>query len=278
MAQRLPGGVGNGVDQPRSPESAASLSQSSMFNTRTIDGRPRVLPLAIPTLDNYRRSRHKSDAKSERLPFSPTKSTNTSAVRNLSPPSNASHMSDSFSMTTLDSSSRRRMDMQSIFSNVELRHGLDPSLCFCDSPGPNLPHQSLVDSLKVDGKHKTPGLHFSASRVPRFPEYRDPYRKPDDPRHQEQELPVVEESFSSLNSSWSKKEKALPSVHANKTKIRRKDIPKQVPGSAGSAEAVFDSSSYPKRHIEYTLAPSYINSQAKANLFRGLMLSRGGKR
>lgn len=253
---------------------AAPSPKNVRFDAQMTASRPVIMPAPQPSPDSHRRQ---PAVASDRPVYSPAKAQKQSDANKSTSPSKLEGLSGSLSLSPYDPAKQRRMDMQSIFSNTEARHALDPSLCFCEGPGPNFPPQPLVDSLKVDGKHKTASVHFGANQAPRFPEYRDPYKKPEDAfRHTD--------GTSSSIITPSKKGDALPSMHKKKAQVRRQAANEHSNRSLQSslhtvgAPVVFDSSSYPKPQVEYTQTPSYINSQARANLFRGLLLSRGGKK
>lgn len=61
---------------------------------------------------------------------------------------------------------KRGSDMKTIFHNAHERLAYDPNLQFCDTPSPNLTHQSILNTLRHDGKHTVRSVVMGPDDIP----------------------------------------------------------------------------------------------------------------
>lgn len=180
---------------------------------------------------------------------------------------------------SLNSLGGSRSDYVTIFHDNDKRVPLDPKLRFCETPGPSLTHEPLLDSLKYDGRHKAPAVHLDRNKSARF---KDPEPlKEYDPQHQ------------SLHLVKRTKEQFVPKVgHLNPflpvSEVYEPHINKGGPMFESSEEEnslwkpknnwnkpthklKFDSSCYDKAAAPDIIRPSEINRRVKKDIFFRMM-------
>ena len=61
---------------------------------------------------------------------------------------------------------KRGSDMKTIYHNARERLAHDPNLQFCDTPSPNLTHQSMLNTLRHDGRHTVRNVVMGPDDIP----------------------------------------------------------------------------------------------------------------
>lgn len=177
----------------------------------------------------------------------------------------------------LNSLSGKRSDFVTIFHEHDERQPLDPKLRFCETVGPTLPHEPILDALKYDGRHKAPSIHLDKDNTRRFKEpkklleydpnhnsqhivrrskvtftpkvgHKNPFHAEDDYQpHVPKGEPMFERPEEMELSEW-------------KPSIRTKTI-------AERNNLRFDASCYAKKDVPDIIRPSEINRLVKKDMF-----------
>lgn len=164
-----------------------------------------------------------------------------------------------------------RSDHVTIFHDNDTRQPLDPKLRFCETVGPTLPHEPLLDSVKYDGRHRAPSLHLDKDKRTRF---KDP-----------EPMKEYDPNYNSKHISKRAKQQFVPKVgHQNPFNVEDDFEPHVSKGGPMSeVEKVswspklkrerpneklkFDSSCYQRVQVPDILRPSEINRRVKKNTF-----------
>lgn len=168
----------------------------------------------------------------------------------------------------------QRSDHVTIFHENGIRQPLDPKLRFCETPGPSLTHEPILDSIKYDGRHRAPSTYLDKNKSSRFadPEPLKEY----DPKHNS--LHIVKRT----------KEQFVPKVgHKNPfpgvNEDQRPHIAKGGPMYNTEKETTpwklkkptynlkFDASCYNTVKVPDIIRPSEINRRIKKDAFFRMM-------
>ena len=174
-----------------------------------------------------------------------------------------------------------RADFASVFHDNETRQPLDSKLRFCETPGPTLTHEPLLDSLKYDGRHKAHAVLLEKDRVERFKDC-EPLKEYD-PQHnslhlvkrtKETFVPKVghKNPFPSVTEEY-QPHKSKGGPMSTQEDDEEKWKPKLTWDKPNKLNLKFDSSCYQKKEVPDIIRPTEINRRVKKDQFLKMMMT-----
>lgn len=171
-----------------------------------------------------------------------------------------------------------RSDFASVFHDNDKRQPLDPSLRFCETPGPTLGHDPVLETVKYDGRYKAPSIYLDKNTSARFKEIEP--MKEYDPHHnsthlvkrtKEQFVPKIGHinPFPPFDDGYQPHQsKGGPMAPEEKKDNEHKKWKPACNWTTKNKHGMkFDASCYAKKEVPDIIRPSEINRRVKKDQF-----------